>query len=284
MFTLFFAGRCFAPNKLVDGLNIQDYLQNHFLNAIRHLARAVVAAGLADSVVVGYDTLNEPSAGWIDCPDIRQVMKRQELRNGLTPSPLQAMMLGEAIPVDQVLVYEVGLLGPQKIDSITVDPIGERAWLPNHSCIWADHGVWSIEDQVALIPDYFAFHPTTKAPVDFLADFWKPFINRFTTSLREIHSNAIIFVEPPVYAFIPMFDQPNDAHGRLCYAPHFYDGLTLINKSFNTWFNIDFLGYLRGSYSSLAFALRFGLTGIKSAFKSQLQRLAQEGQNQLGTL
>ena len=34
MFTLFFAGRDFAPKLLVEGQNIQDFLQGHFIAAM----------------------------------------------------------------------------------------------------------------------------------------------------------------------------------------------------------------------------------------------------------
>lgn len=68
MFTLFFAGNTFAPKTRVEGVPIQDYLQSHYFNAIKR-----VAARLKDLPhVLGYDTLNEPSAGWIGWQDLNQ--------------------------------------------------------------------------------------------------------------------------------------------------------------------------------------------------------------------
>ena len=66
MFTLFFAGNDFAPRTLVDGEPVQEYLQTHYFNAIRQ-----VALCLKDQPnVVGYDTLNEPSSGYIGWKDL----------------------------------------------------------------------------------------------------------------------------------------------------------------------------------------------------------------------
>jgi hypothetical protein len=62
-FATFFAGRDVYPNYTVpgDGRNIQDYLQDHFTDAWRQVARRV--AGYPN--VLGYDILNEPSGFYI---------------------------------------------------------------------------------------------------------------------------------------------------------------------------------------------------------------------------
>jgi len=61
MWTLFFAGRDFAPRLIIDGLNVQDYMQEHYLGAQREIARRV--RDLPN--VMGFDSLNEPVPGWI---------------------------------------------------------------------------------------------------------------------------------------------------------------------------------------------------------------------------
>ncbi len=66
MWTLFFGGKTFAPDMLVDGRNIQDYLQDHYL-----AAQYQVALRLQHMPhVIGFDTLNEPGTGWIGLQDI----------------------------------------------------------------------------------------------------------------------------------------------------------------------------------------------------------------------
>jgi hypothetical protein len=61
MWTLFFGGEVFTPDFLVDGANAGRWLQERYLGAV-----GAVAARLADlDNVIGFDTLNEPSLGWI---------------------------------------------------------------------------------------------------------------------------------------------------------------------------------------------------------------------------
>lgn len=45
MFTLFWAGRDFAPSAIIDGVNIQNYLQSHFIAACKYLAKRIHDAG-----------------------------------------------------------------------------------------------------------------------------------------------------------------------------------------------------------------------------------------------
>jgi hypothetical protein len=280
MFTLFFAGKIYAPDLLIGDQNIQDYLQNHYFNAVCELAKHIhMTPGLENDVVVGYDTLNEPSPGWIGVEDITQISKDQELRKGLTPSPFQAMLLGQGRKVDKIQVWDMSSIGPIKIDDENVKASGIKAW--KNDCIWAKHGLWDLESEKILLPHYFKTFPKTGEIIDFLADCWKPFVNDFTTAIRKVHVDSIIFVEPPVNALPPIWEK-NDIKGSICYAPHWYDGLTLVSKHYNAWYNVDYLGFLRGKYASVAFAIKFGEQSIKNCFKTQLNSLRMEGEEYIG--
>ena len=59
MFTLFWAGRKMAPDTLVEGDNIQDYLQEHYIAAMKHTARRVKDC----KTVLGFGIMAEGQVG-----------------------------------------------------------------------------------------------------------------------------------------------------------------------------------------------------------------------------
>lgn len=59
MFTLFWAGKKMAPDTLVEGDNIQDYLQEHYIAAMKHTARRVKDC----KTVVGFGIMAKGTPG-----------------------------------------------------------------------------------------------------------------------------------------------------------------------------------------------------------------------------
>ncbi|KAF9199810.1 hypothetical protein BGZ49_010021 [Haplosporangium sp. Z 27] len=310
MFTLFFGGSTFAPDCVVDDMNIQDYLQTHYMKSYMALALYLTEQnGIEDDVVIGYDTLNEPSAGWLGIEDIREFPHHQELKKDCTPTPVQCMILGQGI--EQTVEFWVStFFGPKKKGSKTINPAGVTAWLskeerdekdkrfgwirsPNYpqagQCLWAHHGVWDIATHQTLKPDYFYKDPGTEERYDFDGRAFLPFCRRFAQAIRTVHNAAIIFLEPPVNEIPPSLPPPHDdedvAHfdisSRVVYAPHWYDGLTLLNKRWN-FFNVDYLGVKRGRYPNYAAAVKIGEKSIKECFRYQLECIKTEGQAAIG--
>ncbi|KAF9167993.1 hypothetical protein DFQ26_001973 [Actinomortierella ambigua] len=310
MFTLFFAGSTFAPDCVVDQMNIQDYLQSHYIKSYMALAEYIHRQhGIEDDVVVGYDTLNEPSAGWIGVEDITKIPHHQELKNDATPTPLQAMMLGQGI-TQTVELWNVTFFGPKKKGVTTIQPGGRTAWLSPEKraskdavfgwrrspdfpkageCIWAAHGVWDVVSQNVLNPTYFLYDPESGEPYSFDTRSFLPFCRRFAQAMRSVHRAAIIFLEPPVNEIPPSLPPPHDDEdvaqfdltSRVVYAPHWYDGLTLIGKKWN-FFNIDYLGVKRGRYPNYAAAVKIGDKAIRECFRHQLACIKEEGQQSIG--
>ena len=97
MFTLFFGGSDFAPQLKVEGEAVQEYLQRHYIGAVKQVALRLQGLGN----VAGYDTLNEPSNGWIGEPDLRKPAQAVPVLMDATPTIFQSMLLGSGVPQDR---------------------------------------------------------------------------------------------------------------------------------------------------------------------------------------
>ncbi|KAJ7489488.1 glycoside hydrolase family 5 protein [Mycena latifolia] len=294
LFTLFFAGCDFAPRCVIDGQNIQDYLQSHYIEAMGQMADRIRAAGdLLDDCVIGWDSMNEPFEGLCGWKDLTQNPPAQgsTLKKGTYPTPAQSLRLGMGQP-QTVDNWSFGAFGPARDGSVTIDPKGRTIWAspedePNRvhptwgwtratswslgKCIWAQHGVWDVETGFIMQPQYFHALPGAPEPVEFIDDYWKPHFTTFARRIRAAHPEAILFVQPPVFARPPVLEDDVLA-GRGAYSGHYYDGLTLITRHWN-WFNADALGLLRGNYRSTLQAVKIGAAAIRKSLQEQLGML-----------
>ncbi|KAI9261065.1 glycoside hydrolase superfamily [Sporodiniella umbellata] len=297
LFTLFFAGNKLAPKCRINGVNIQDYLQEHYINCLAHVAERVKEHHLTH-VVIGYDTMNEPGRGYLSLSNITSFDSVDtDFKMGLIPTAFQGMLLGSGIPAE-VEEWEFAWSGPKKTGTVTVDPQGKQAWLSDlelkeaderfgwkrasswpAGCIWANHGVWDKESQKALVPDYFSVYD--HQPVRYM-DEWVDYFKRYVDAIRIVDPKAFIFVQPPVLEVPPKLDFATE---RLVYSPHWYDGLTLVKKKWSNY-NIDFINLSRGKYGNgplrFARALRLGEKAIRQCFADQLKTLQDEGKENIG--
>jgi len=228
MFTLFFAGNDLAPKRTVDGILIQEFLQAHYIAAIKHLA-----ARLNDLPnIVGYGSMNEPQCGYIEFTDLSG-LKDMRFIGEAAPSPLESMYAadGNSLEVDR---YLMKITGSKKIGRITINPDCERLWKEGAECVWKEHGVWDYVDGKPKIlkPDYFSVFEGRK--ISFVNDYIKPFVNRFAREIREVSPNAFIFIEAVPGKDFPDMG-PDDATG-IVNASHWYDVLTLYRNTYNPWF------------------------------------------------
>ncbi|TVY94521.1 putative glycosyl hydrolase [Lachnellula willkommii] len=302
IFTFFFAGRDFAPKCIIDGKNIQDYLTDHYLDACSLLAKRIHEAGdLEDDVVIGWESMNEPNRGLVGWSDISVIPSEQKLQKGTSPTAWQAMLTGSgrACEID---TWDFGGMGPYKSGRVLVDPQGESAWLPADyddsrygfkrdpgwklgECVWAQHGVWDPSTDTLLNKNYFKKNPRTGEVLDyeqFTNIYFMEFYRKFRDTIRAIHQDCILFCQPPVLEIPPSIKGTADDDPKMVYAPHYYDGLTLMTKKWNRYWNVDVLGVLRGRYMSPAFAVKIGEAAIRNSFKDQLSAMVQEGLDYMG--
>lgn len=235
MFTLFWGGAKFAPHCKVNGVQVQEYLQSHYINALTELAK-----GLKDlKNIAGFGTMNEPSSGYIGLDDLSQSLG--QLNNGFMPTAFEGMVLGEGI-AQEVEFWSSSVwswLRGKSDGKTLVDPKGVRAWKSGHHCVWQNEGIWRIgsNGQPELLkPKHFA-------NADFGKDFYVPFTTKFTQSIQRVLSKSMIFIEMPPMELGPASSFPDidpKVIPHAVNAMHWYDGATLVLCSWSDYFTIDF--------------------------------------------
>ncbi|MEE8356824.1 MAG: cellulase family glycosylhydrolase, partial [Anaerolineales bacterium] len=264
MFTLFFGGNDFAPLTLIDGVNTREFLQRHYINALVMLANTV--KDLPN--VVGFDTMNEPVEGYIGVEDLNR--RYTTVEKGFIPTPFESMQLGSGISLE-LDVWERGLRGPKVVRKEILNKKEEQVWLAGYDPIWQVNGVWEVDREgkpQILQPEYFCKREGKK--VDFNRDYYVPFNNQFAANIRKIQPKAMIFIEKGFRSGGPSWN--SDDADNIVYAPHWYDPIVLVMKSFNKWINFD-----RGKNKLL-----FGPRRIAKSFAKQLRRPKEHARTQMG--
>ena len=265
MFTLFFGGNDFAPETRVEGAPVQEFLQSHYINAIKQ-----VAMRLKDLPnVVGYDTLNEPSAGFIGCNDVHA--KFGMLAKGDSPTIFQAMLLGAGYP-QEVEVWDLRVTGMKRLGTRLVNSNGATAWGEGVEPLWRKNGVWGVDEAgkpQVLRPDYFV--RVGDREVNFYRDYFHPFVRRFTREIRAVDPDALIFLEG-----VPGEEAQGAAEEipAVVHAAHWYDALTLFLKNFVPWLTLDFLTR----------KLVLGKRAVQQLFADQLAVVKSNTEHELGDI
>lgn len=300
--TLFFGGREFAPKAIIDGMNIQDYLQGHFIDAVKHLALRIKEAGdLENDVVIGWESMNEPNRGYIGWQDLSVWPADQNLRKAASPTAWQAFLTGSGRAVEEE-VYDFGGLGPYKSGTELVDPKGVSAWLAADyddsrygwkrdpgwklgECLWAQHGIWDPSTDTLLKKDYFLKVPSSGTVIthDYYTNhFFMDHYRAYSKAIRSVFPDTIMFCQSSPFEVPPAIKGTEDDDPNMVFASHFYDGITLITKKWNKFWNVDVVGIMRGKYLSPAFAVKLGETAIRKCFRDQLSFLRKEGEDLMG--
>lgn len=259
MFTLFFAGKDFAPNLFIGDENVQTYLQRHYVAALCEVAKTL--RGLPN--VVGYGSMNEPSAGFVGASDLTSPLPGM-VSKGPVPSPLQAMAAASGIP-QEVAVWEFSPSFMGQVGSVKLNPTGLRLWNSPTGDPWRQEGVWDlVEGQPKILrPDHFS--QVRGKPVDFAADYLRPFVLYVLSEIRKVSPESLLFFEgPPAPVGHPPPWQASDP-GGVVHAGHFYDGMALMGKHYDPDFTID---------QSQMMPV-FGRDAVRTAYVDQIRALSQ---------
>ncbi|MEO1652489.1 MAG: cellulase family glycosylhydrolase [Bacteroidota bacterium] len=224
MFTLFFGGNDFAPGVMIDSISVQDYLQDHFVNALKEVAYKV--RDLPN--VIGFETMNEPKLGYIG----KRLDELPLLKNGLVPSYFQTMAAGAGYP-QEVDLWSVGTGGFENKGLQTLNPEGVSAWKSTGEPIWKKQGIWGLdkEGQPELLKnDYFLADNPNQS-------YFKPFVEKYAAAIREVDPAFLIFIEPPLLSRMPKWEAI-ETEGFVN-ATHWYDVISLLTKNYYSFFTMD---------------------------------------------
>ena len=233
MFTLFYGGKTYAYGVNIDGRNVQDWLQDHYIAAFRHCYRRLKSC----TAIVGWGVMNEPHNGFIGCRNLAQAEK-PVIPTGTRPSPWDAIRAASGCTVRAPVYNYVGMR-TSKIEKL--NPGAHSLFKEGFCCPWKQAGVWSGEGRRArlLRADHFSLFNGRE--VNFTEDFHRPFTLRFIESMKEADEKTFFFIEglpsgtdESQHPTWRQNDPPNAV-----YAFHWYDGFALFTKQFREWVTIN---------------------------------------------
>ncbi len=262
MWTLFFGGRNFAPSCKIDGINVQDYFQQHYIGAVKQIANNVKDF----SSIIGFDSLNEPKKGWIEDKVDSSGKEGFSEVLGHAFTPFDAMVT--AAGYSRTIPYrEIKLTSIKETRKDTLNQNKISCWLEEAQDIWRREGIWDLdenENPIILNNDHFTIFDEKK--VDFYKDYLSPFILMFSKEIRAIIPNSIIFFEGPEVTMImgkkTNFDLPQN-EGPYVNAAHWYDAASATTKR----------AWIRMNFDIMTDKLVFGKKNVQEMFNRQLANI-----------
>ncbi|MCC5815807.1 MAG: cellulase family glycosylhydrolase [Leptospira sp.] len=240
MWTLFFGGRDFAPKFMIDGQNVQDYLRGHYLDSMREIAKRVRNM----DHVLGFDSLNEPSRGWIGKRMVnRGLVNSPEHPNqpGLAWSPIDGLFASFGYSVElpflELSLIKGGfvpkknvLINPEKVTLWSEDSLGDPFRL---------EGAWELKDDMPFVLRDDFFCKVGDREVDFDRDYMIPFIHLVHENITSVREDWMVFAEREAMESVLSPDFKIDLPKNSVNASHWYDFTTLFFKKFNYPITVD---------------------------------------------
>lgn len=237
MWSLFWAGNRLTPDFQVEGVNIQDFLQQSYIGCLEQVAQRVKAM----PNVIGFDTLNEPGLGWLGYPmNYRHVapdaINPVAPRVGPALTPLEGLLMLRGVAVEAPQLLRNIETGKTEVTGmVTLNPEKQRVWLPGRECPFEAAGAYRLdgEEGVSLREDYFRAD-ASGAGFDVYQDGMGPFFHRVANAVRAHRDEWLTFVEIDPFGGMSGRDLPAPLPERSVNAAHWYDVRTLFFKRFDT--------------------------------------------------
>lgn len=233
MWTFFFAGKTFCPDFTVDGVNVQDFLQGHYLGAMEAVARKL--KGLPN--VMGFDSLNEPGSGYVEqYLSYRHLAPSDINRSG--PRPGLAWSVLDGLAVARGVTRDIPNFKVNKAEGKVVLDKDERVnasrtpiWLPGAECPFERAGAYRMKgsEVEALDEEFFVARDGRRFEME--RDFMAPFFHNVAERIRAIDPDWLLFAEVDAQRVGHGF--PPDTPRGTVNASHWYDIVILSTKEFN---------------------------------------------------
>ena len=242
MWTLFWGGKLLTPDFLIEGRNVQDFLQGYYLGAMQQLAQPLSRL----PHVIGFDTLNEPGIGWLgEKLSYRHIKPSTENpsrpRIGPALSPLDSLAIARGIPTTVPVLTRNPETGAAEVTSErTLNEKGICIWKDNKECPFAKAGAYAIKNNevVALNEDFFKQTDTQKIEVSQTG--YGPFFNKVADVIRKVNPNWSLFAEMDPFGATAGRRFPKPMPTNSVNASHWYDVTTLYLKTFDLNKHFDF--------------------------------------------
>ncbi len=252
MWTLFWAGDAYCPELA----GVQGELQERYGAALGALAER-----LADlDNVLGYDTLNEPSYGYLGRGEDLLAGSRFFQQPGPPPfSPLEHLAAADGVAI-------------HRDDGEVLNPEGLSIW--RDGCPWRRAGVWELDgDGRPRLADPEHFRWFEGRRVSPWSDVLVPFARRLRDRLRAIHPGCMLFLEGSPFDLDTPWDDPDPL---VVNARHWYDLTSLVTRRFDPAAHQTF-GLFAGEPRTLS-----GVAAIAEQFAAELGALRRISEERMG--
>ncbi|PQZ84780.1 endoglucanase [Brevundimonas sp. MYb46] len=234
MWTAFFAGATLTPDWRVGERNVQDFLQETYLGAMRAVAERL--RHLPN--ILGFDSLNEPGLGWVG-QKLSQRRTEPDAANAMPvwPGPLWTPLDGLKVARGLSTTVPVMARGEgrkMEVSGETVlNPGGVSIWLEEGPDPFEVAGAWSFTDGEAVVRDEDFFRVRDGRALDHEHDFMAPFFARVAETMRSVREDWLLFGEMCPYLMLQGKTFPQPMPERTVNASHWYDIEILGTKLFD---------------------------------------------------
>ncbi|HEY3888479.1 MAG TPA: cellulase family glycosylhydrolase [Caulobacteraceae bacterium] len=231
MWTLFWAGKHLTPQFLIDGANVQDFLQGCYLGAMGEVGRR-----LKDMPhVLGFDTLNEPHPGWLGQPMTYRHLAASAAhpeapRVGPALSPLDGLALALGFPVTVPFLTRQRDGRAVATDEPTLNSDRMRVWRDGHDCPFERAGAYRMSGAGPVAQNEDFFRRWGEAALSISDHAYRPFYHRVAETIRAENPDWTVFAEMDAFALHAGRAFPGDLPERTVNASHWYDARALYLK------------------------------------------------------